>query len=419
MTTVGKAPLDGMGLPSAVSGIAEAAKPRSYGQILKSSALVGGSSAINIVLSIVRAKAMALLLGPAGFGLLGLYGAIADLARTVASMGIGTSGVRQIAEAAATVGDLRIPRTVTTLRWGALWLGVIGGGLVAAFCRPIARISFGDPQNAGQVALLGLAVLFGTVAAGQMALVQGLRRIRDLALINVLSSLFGLLVAIPLVYLMGKEGVVLSLVAVAGVGLGVSWWYSQKVGVEKVRIGWADFSAEMSELLKLGFVFMASGFMMMGVAYLVRMIVLRQIGEEAAGFYQAAWALGGLYVGFILQAMGADFFPRLTAVSRDNVACNRLVNEQAEVSLLLAGPGIMGTLTFASLVIPVTLFLEIRACSRNPAVDLPGDDAAGRQLADEFHPAGQGGSPVLLLERVRCECCPGSYSSGRGSSCSD
>jgi PST family polysaccharide transporter len=67
--------------------------------------------------------------------------------------------------------------------------------------------------------------------------------------------------------------------------------------------------------------------------------------------YQSAWTLGGLYVGFILQAMGADFYPRLSAVANDNAECNRLVNEQALVGLLLAGPGVIATLTFAPLVI--------------------------------------------------------------------
>jgi PST family polysaccharide transporter len=80
-------------------------------------------------------------------------------------------------------------------------------------------------------------------------------------------------------------------------------------------------------------------------------MILRNLDLDAAGLYQAAWVLGGLYVGFILQAMGTDFYPRLTSVSRDNVECNRLVNEQAHISILLAGPGILGTLTFAPVVI--------------------------------------------------------------------
>src|SRR5512137_2351256 len=89
---------------------------RSYGQILKSSALIGGSSVVNIGLGIVRVKAMALLLGPGGVGLLGIYGSIADLARTIAGMGINSSGVRQIAEAMSTGDMQRIARTVMTLR---------------------------------------------------------------------------------------------------------------------------------------------------------------------------------------------------------------------------------------------------------------------------------------------------------------
>ena len=89
----------------------------------------------------------------------------------------------------------------------------------------------------------------------------------------------------------------------------------------------------------------------LGVAYLIRITVLRKVGFEATGLYQSAWTLGGLYVGFILQAMAADFYPRLTAAADDNVVCNRLVNEQARVGLLLAGPGVIASLTFAPLVV--------------------------------------------------------------------
>jgi PST family polysaccharide transporter len=49
--------------------------------------------------------------------------------------------------------------------------------------------------------------------------------------------------------------------------------------------------------------------------------------------------------------MGTDFYPRLVGVANDDAESNRLVNEQTQVSLLLAGPGVIGTLTFAPLVI--------------------------------------------------------------------
>ena len=66
----------------------------SYGQILKSSALIGGSQVANIAIGIVRTKAMAMLLGPAGFGLFGLYGSIANLTQSIAGMKAAAVNVR-------------------------------------------------------------------------------------------------------------------------------------------------------------------------------------------------------------------------------------------------------------------------------------------------------------------------------------
>ena len=115
-----------------------------------------------------------------------------------------------------------------------------------------------------------------------------------------------------------------------------------------------EVAQETSELLKLGSVFLAAALMTTAMDFLIRVIVKRQAQTIVAmGLYTAAWTFGALYVRFITQAMGADFYPRLTAVAKDNTECNRLVNEQVEVGLLLAGPGALATLTFAPLVIQI------------------------------------------------------------------
>ena len=44
----------------------------SHKQILKSSAIIGGSSVIHILISVLRIKIIAVVLGPAGIGLNGL-----------------------------------------------------------------------------------------------------------------------------------------------------------------------------------------------------------------------------------------------------------------------------------------------------------------------------------------------------------
>ena len=323
----------------------------SYGQILKSTSLIGGSSVLAIGIGVIRTKAIAVMLGPAGFGLMGLYSSIIDLALSIASLGIGSSGVRQIAESVASGNDARIARTVIVLRRTSVILGLLGAVLVVVFSGPLSTLTFGSDQHAGAVALLGLAVFFRSVSTGQGALIQGMRRIRDLAVIGVMGAFLGALISIILVYFLGERGVAPSLIGAAAMGLVISWWYSRKVKISYPAMTRTEVRQEAASLLKLGFAFMISGVLMMAAAYAVRAIVLRLDGLEAAGFYSAAWTLGGLYVGIILQAMGADFYPRLVGVAEDHPQCNRLVNEQTQVSLLLAAPGVIATITFAPLVI--------------------------------------------------------------------
>jgi O-antigen/teichoic acid export membrane protein len=322
---------------------------KSYGQILKSSALIGGSTAFNMLFGIVRTKAMALLLGPAGVGLLGIYSSIADLVRSLAGLGINSSGVRQIAEAVGSGDNERIACTVTTLRRVALYSGGMGAILLVLFCRPVSLWTFGDYTHAGAVALLALVAFFMDISEAQKALVQGMRRIADLARMNILGALYGTVFSIVIVYVWKAQGVVPSLICVAAMSIVTSWWYARKIGVEPISVTWAKAFAEASELVKLGVVFMATAVATLGAAYLVRLILLREMGLKEAGLYQAAWGLAGICISFILQAMGADFYPRLTAVANQKEECNRLVNEQVEVGFLMAGPAILGALSLAPL----------------------------------------------------------------------
>ena len=214
---------------------------------------------------------------------MGLYGTIADLVQSLAGMGLQNSGVRQIADAVGSGNDIRIAWTVTVLRRMALVLGLLGGGLRVVFAAPISSFTFGGDEQTSGVALLALAVLCREVATGQAALIQGMRRIADLASINVLGALFGTIISFPLVYFFRERGIVPSLVAFAAVSLFASWWYSRKVVVQTPLMAASDIAREVASLLKLGIVFMASGFLTLGAAYAVRIIVVRMAGLEAAG----------------------------------------------------------------------------------------------------------------------------------------
>ena len=210
---------------------AEYLSEQTYGQILKSSAIVGGSTVLNVGIGIVRTKIMALLLGPAGFGVAGLYTSIITLTQNIAGMGINSSGVRQIAEAAGSGDQDRIAKTTAVLRRTSVVLGLLGAVLLVLFSKQVSVLTFGDAKQRGAVCLISLAVLFQLISAGQGALIQGMRRIVDLARMNVIGALSGLVISAPVVYLFREKGIAVALVLVAATTIITSWWYSRKIRI--------------------------------------------------------------------------------------------------------------------------------------------------------------------------------------------
>jgi PST family polysaccharide transporter len=313
--------------------------------------ILGGASFINILLRIIRTKCLAVVLGPSGIGLLAMFNSITDIAGTVAGLGIDTSGVRQVAEANAVMKQEKVGRTIHALRISAYCLGAAGMVLVILLSSLIGHFTFGSGEYNFDIVLLSSVILLGTVMNGEVALVQGMRRIGDLAKLNILSALYGTVVSIPIIYIWGEDGIVPSLIVVSVLSLVTTWRYAGKIKVPHVQMEWLDVLREARPLISLGVAVMISAVMTKGTMYLISVIAARGIGLDAVGLYQAAVTLSSIYVGFILDSMVKDYIPRLTAVTNDNAACNKLVNEQIEVAVLLSVPGIIATLTFAPMIL--------------------------------------------------------------------
>ena len=295
----------------------------------------------------VRTKLVAVLLGPSGVGLVGLYVSITGLVSTIAQLGIDQSGVREVAEANGSGDPERVARVTKTLRRICWVTGILGWILTAAFAWPLSQWTFGSPDRMWPIAILGVTVLIGAVTGGQTALLQGMRRIGDLARIQVLPAVLNTVIAIGLYAWLREQGIVPVIILTAITQLGFSWHFSHKVQIAGLPQNWGDTVAASKRLISLGAAFMYGAVLTGLVGLAIRSLIVRDLGLDANGIYQAAWGLSGMFAGFILGAMGTDFYPRLTAVASDDDHVNRFVNEQTEIGILLALPGLLGTLAFA------------------------------------------------------------------------
>ena len=69
----------------------------SYGRIVTSTSVLGGAQLVVYLASLLRNKVLAMMLGVSGIGTIGLYQSILTFIQSLTNLGIGTSGVREIA----------------------------------------------------------------------------------------------------------------------------------------------------------------------------------------------------------------------------------------------------------------------------------------------------------------------------------
>lgn len=317
----------------------------SHRQVFRSSAIIGGSSVINMAISIAKVKILAVLLGPAGIGLMGLYQNLIAVTSKLAGGGLDSSGVRQVA---AVADDAALLPVVRRALWLAnLMLGASGMCILWLLREPISHWVFGGSAHGSDVGWLGLGLLLTLLAGSQTALLQGLRRIGDMAMVSILSALVAAGIGSIAVYLLGNDGVLWFVLSAPAVNFLVAHYYVARLPDPRTPYDLATLHPQWLIMLRLGIPLMAAGLLMLITQLAVRSMVLHELGLEASGYFQAAWAISMTYVGFVLNAMAMDYFPRLTTAINDHERASKLVNEQTEMALLFVGPALLGVITLA------------------------------------------------------------------------
>jgi len=302
-----------------------------FARILRSSALMGGAQVVVLAAAFIRAKVIALLLGATGVGLIGIFNAFSGNVSSFAGWGLGTSGVRLIAGAQ----EDEKPTKVAAVRRFGWTLSLLGLAAALITFWPVARVTFASGQYAAEMAIVALAVPCVIASSMWSAIVQASGKIASLAKVQVVGALTGLLLGLPAIYFWGTMGIALSIFLAAAVPAFVLW-RTAHAACPPPAIAHVD-RADLRQLVSLGGALMVVGWLGQLSAYVVRLAIVRQEGLEAAGYYQAAFAISGSLPGFVFAAMGADFFPRVAAAKDDKEAIG-ITQIQIQAGLLLGVP---------------------------------------------------------------------------------
>lgn len=301
-----------------------------------------------VLLGLVRTKAIALLVGPVGLGLISVYLNLVSAASAIAGLGLNASAVREIAGAEAAADQVRLDATRRALVFTTCAAAILTAAAMILLRGWLVQWLPTGLDQPNALVWLAFAVVLTVLSVNCVILLNGFRRITDMAKVQVGGALLGTAVGITALAVWNMSGALAYVVAAPAAALAVGLIYASRLP-RPSRSG-SSFRLVLDRSFSLvvhGTPFMLSVFALSASVLLVRAFTAQNLGAEALGYFAATWIISSTYVGYVLQAMGADYFPRLSAAADDGDKTASLVNEQVETAVILATPILLATLATA------------------------------------------------------------------------
>jgi PST family polysaccharide transporter len=309
----------------------------SYKNIVKSTSLFGFVQVINIIVKVGINKAVAVILGTTGMGVIGLLQSTIGILQTGFDFGLSQSAVRDISEAKNT-SSTALDTTISISKKLILMAALLGALVTIILSPYLSRWTFGNGDYTYAFVWLSIVVFLNILSNGQLAILKGMRMLKILAKAGLFGSIVGLFTSVPLYYFLEEKGIVPSLIMASLTACVYSWYYVRKVNYGKQYVSTKDTLKKGKPMLKMGFALMYVSFLGVVGDYIVRAFISHTSSLEMVGLFQAGATIITGYFGVVFTALTTDYYPRISAINKDNTKLSEEFNRQSEVSLLIIGP---------------------------------------------------------------------------------
>ena len=201
----------------------------SYRQIVKATSIFGGVQIFTILISIVRSKIIAVLLGPEGIGINSLFHSTTDFIAGLTNFGLSTSAVKNVAEANGTGDKTKIATVVIVLR-RLVWITGLFGSVLTIILSPwLSQITFGNKEYVLGFIWISVTLLLNQISKGQTVVLRGMRKIKYMAQSSLSGAFLGLVISVPIYFKWGIDGIVPAIIITSIVSLIRTWYFARKV----------------------------------------------------------------------------------------------------------------------------------------------------------------------------------------------
>lgn len=259
------------------------------------------------------------MLGTHGVGLTAQLSTFAALVGTVSALGVGTGGMKVLAEERGRRDDAEQSRIISLLVWAPFGVGLLAWLLTAAFAGPLSLLLLGDRQYDGLLIVAMSALPLSCLVSSLQVVMQGYELASRLSVNSIVTAVFTTVLAIPLTIAYDVTGAVaaipLSALATVVFFLLRERWVLRRA----LPLAWPSRRTRRTLVHFAGASIGASA-LGLGADAVLRSFAVHQLGIEENGLYQPAQMFSSVLLAQLAGTLALVLLPRLSyELARDHV----------------------------------------------------------------------------------------------------
>ncbi|RYY48740.1 MAG: O-antigen translocase [Chitinophagaceae bacterium] len=356
--------------------------------LVKTSFYTSISTAITFITGFVVTKVVAVAIGPQGMAYLGQFQNATAMFAIFGLAAINAGVIKYLAEYRGNV--LQQQTVISNAVNIVLIASVLTSLIIIAFSGYLSNAVFHSPEFKIVFILYAVFLLAISLNTLSISILNGLQEIRKYTIVNICSSITGLLITVYFSYNYGLKGILLAASFSSIFVLCINLYFLRMLPGISFR---PDFKRWDKRIVRLFFGFslmtVVSGFLAPVVQMFIRDNIIRDISLDSAGHWQAVTKISDYYLGFITTVLGVYYLPRLSELKLGTDLRKEVLNGY---KLILPVVGILAFVIFLcrSLIIRI-LFTEAFA---------PMEPLFAWQLLGDFFKIGSWLLAFLMLSKA-------------------
>lgn len=274
------------------------------------------STIIKLITGYISVKIVASIIGPSGIALIGQLQNFTSIFTTLGAGGINNGVVKYVSEFKEEESELK--KILSNGMRITFFLSLFFGIIIAIFCYPLSKWIFLDSKYYYVFIFLGIGLLLLSLNNYFLSILNGFQEFRKFVIVNILTSIIGLIFTIFLVLEFQLEGALIANVTYQSFVLFVTIFFVKKYFWFNKDYLWSKWNKPIiKKYLSYSLMALVSAATVPVSQLIIRGHIIHEFSIDAAGYWEGMNRISGLYMVFFTTTFGVYYLPKLSEI-KDN-----------------------------------------------------------------------------------------------------